>query len=209
MGSTVIVLGGFVATGKTTLARRLGRELSAPRLSSDLIGQTIETSLGRGEAVGSNAYWAAYDVVFRLCEEFISCGLTVILDINMGWQFQWDYLDALQERHPDTLVVPIVLRCPWDTCVERARMRYTRDPSRAQPPEAYMEHEQTVEVWAFLERLHRPDVVFIDASRCEDEVYNDLVEALAAAHVFRTGASRTKVPGLKDLLSRDRRPCDQ
>jgi len=35
-----------------------------------------------------DAYWIAYDVLSRLCEEFVQSGITVVLDMTMGWAFQ-------------------------------------------------------------------------------------------------------------------------
>ena len=38
-------------------------------------------------------------------------GLSVILDVNLGWPFQWDWLDAIRARRPNVRVLPIVFRC--------------------------------------------------------------------------------------------------
>jgi len=83
----LIAIGGFAGTGKTTVSRRLSRELPIPRLGSDTIGRTVKGSAGiKGGQV--DAYWIAHDLLFRLCEEFIQSGVSMILDLTLGWQFQ-------------------------------------------------------------------------------------------------------------------------
>jgi len=42
----LIIVGGFAGTGKTAISRRLSAELGIPRLGSDTLGRTINTSLG-------------------------------------------------------------------------------------------------------------------------------------------------------------------
>ena len=79
----LIIVGGFAGTGKTTVSRRLSAELSIPRLGSDTLGRTIKGSQALNGA-DVNAYWIAYEVLFRLCEEFIQSGVSTILDLTLG-----------------------------------------------------------------------------------------------------------------------------
>ena len=71
----LIVIGGFAGTGKTTMSKRLATEPRLPRLGADTIGRTIRESRGN-QGNGANAYWVAYDVLFRLCEELLCVGLS-------------------------------------------------------------------------------------------------------------------------------------
>ena len=66
----LIAIGGFPGAGMTTICRRFCNEFNLPCLSSDTIGRTIEGSQGIGEG-RIDAYRVAYDVLFRLCDEFV------------------------------------------------------------------------------------------------------------------------------------------
>ncbi len=104
----LIVLGGFPGSGKTTMTRRLARDWRLPRLASDTIGRTISASEAlRGSDI--NAYWIAYEVLFALCDEFLRSGLSAVLDLNLGWAFQWRQLDTITDRNPGVMLMPIIL----------------------------------------------------------------------------------------------------
>jgi predicted kinase len=76
----VIVIGGVPGAGKSTVARRLAADLSLPFLSPDTVGQTLQASRGIRVRDAVDASWIAYDVLFRLCEEFVGAGLSVVLE---------------------------------------------------------------------------------------------------------------------------------
>jgi len=107
-------------------------------------------------------------------------GLSVLLELNLGWAFQWAWLDRLGTRHQGIGVLPIVLRCSRDICLERIRRRHATDPSTG-APELYETDPKILAVFGFLEQLERPDVVAIDASHPADEVYSAVGQAVAAA----------------------------
>ncbi len=179
-GPAVIVIGGFAGAGKTAHSRRLSAELGRPRLGSDDIGETIKGSQGVRAGV-VEAYWIGYDVLFALCEEFVRSGVSTILDLSMGWAFQWERLDAIGARRPEALILPIILRCPREVCIERIRRRHAENPGHPvhrEPPEL---SRQLLDVWAFLERLERPDASFVDAARSQDEVHADIKRRIARA----------------------------
>jgi hypothetical protein len=66
---------------------------------------------------------SAYDVAFALAEEWSSLGVSALLDMNLGWTFHWEQVDALRQRHRLAKIVPIVLRCSRQTCLERIELR--------------------------------------------------------------------------------------
>ena len=179
LSPALIIIGGFAGTGKTAVSRRLSAELDIPRLGSDTLGRTIKSSVSikKGEV---DAYWIAYDVLFRLCEEFIRSGVSVILDLTMGWEFQWQHVESTTGRHPQTLFLPVILRCSYEECIERTRQRHEANPEYYDPPEVYMTQPKNLRIWEFLVRLDRPDVCFIDTDRPHNRVYEEVREYVSA-----------------------------
>jgi predicted kinase len=173
----LIIIGGFAGSGKTGISRRLSTDLSIPRLGSDTLGRAIKGSAGIRDG---DAYRIAYDVLFRLCEEFIQSGISTILDLTMGWEFQWRHVDAIIRRCPQALFLPIILRCPHATCIEQTRQRHKANPEYYDPPEVYAAEPKHLDTWKFLARLDRTDVHFVDADRPHDETYEDVKSYITA-----------------------------
>ena len=171
----LIVIGGFAGTGKTAVSRRLSSDLRIPRLGSDTIGRAITGSAGL-KCLDVDAYWIAYDVLFRLCADFIAAGISAILEVTMGWEFQWREVDSILRRRPQTRFLPIILRCPLDTCIERIRKRHAANPTYYDAADVYLREPKLAAIWDYLARLKRPAVRFIDADRPSDEVYADMRE---------------------------------
>lgn len=179
MNTTVIVIGGPPGTGKTTHAKRLSTEYRIPCLGSDAIGQIIGTS--RFVDTPTNAVAVAYDVVFGLCDAFLHCGVSVILDLNMAWEFQWQHLEALRASYPHVRFVTIILRAPRDVCLERIRQRHVEHPDTHPPAEVFMTTEHILQGWAFLERLDKPGATFIDAAQDQESVYREIMQYVKQA----------------------------
>lgn len=169
----LVVLGGFAGAGKTTLSRRLSAELGIPRLGSDDLVRIVSRSQALADHT-VDAGWVAYDVFFGLAEDFLRTGLSVILDSNMGEAWRWQHLDAIRDRHPEIRFVPIVLRLPIETCVERMRGRHADDPDTEIAAEAIMAEPRHIRKWEFVETLDRSDVHFVDADRPKDAVYEEV-----------------------------------
>jgi predicted kinase len=175
-----VVIGGVPGAGKSTVATRLAADLGVPCLSTDSVGDTVRTSRGIRAGDAIDATWTAYDVVFQLCQEFTGAGVSVVLDMNLGWQFQWDWLDALRTRQPHVRVLPITLQCPRDVCLERIQQRHLNEPANAHA-DLFRRDPKILDVFAFVEQLKRPDSVPIDASRAADTVYSAVKQAVVEA----------------------------
>lgn len=173
------VIGGFAGTGKTTVSRRLSRDLSIPRLGSDTIGRTIKGSAGiKGGEV--DAFWIAYELLFRLCEEFVQSGVSVVLDLTLGWQFQWRHLDGIIQRHPTAVFLPVVLRCPHEQCMARIQSRHQARPDHYDPPSVYTSEQTILDIWSFLQKPDRPEAYSVDATGTPDEVYDAVKQVIVA-----------------------------
>jgi predicted kinase len=174
----LVIVGGFAGTGKTAISRRLSAEFCIPRLGLDTLGRAIKNSAGikNGDA---NAYWIAYDLLFCLCEEFVQTGVSAILDLTMGWEFQWQRVDSIIHQYPQTLFLPIILRCPYERCIERTRQRYEANPEHYDPPEIYETEPKKRSIWEFLVQLDRSDIHWVDVDRPYDEVYEEVREYIS------------------------------
>jgi predicted kinase len=124
----LIVFGGAPGAGKTTISRRLAADRRLPRLGADTIGRTIRSSQALTDPT-IDAQWIAHDVLFQLSEELLQAGVSAILDVNLGWAFQWAQLDSLRVRYPTVRILPIVLRCPRDICLARIGERHASHPA--------------------------------------------------------------------------------
>ena len=93
-----------------------------------------------------NTQWIAQDVLFTLCGEFLASGVSTILDLNLGWAFQWECLDAIAREQPDAVLLPILLRCAHAICLEPIRRRHAERPDRYDPPEVFTTDERMVAV---------------------------------------------------------------
>jgi predicted kinase len=165
----LIAIGGLPGSGKTTVARRLSTRLGIPCLSSDVAGGAVRRALP-DQLSGDDAFRAGYEVLFTLAEEFLAHGGSVIVDLSLGWPFQWQRLDAIQERRPHIAFVPVLLRCPREVCVERIEHRRTASAARLLGDRP--------EVWNYVEALDRPDLYVVDAVRDADHVLQQVLDCL-------------------------------
>ena len=151
----LVIIGGPPGSGKTSLSRRLARDRGWAFLGSDDLAGTIAGSAGLKDG---DAYWLAYDVAFAMTEEWLSLGVLAVLDIKLGWTFQWQHLDALRQRHRLAKIVPIVLRCSRQTCLERIDRRHAAEPSVFDPPSRFMTDPRILAVFDYVEAIneHRP-----------------------------------------------------
>jgi predicted kinase len=72
----LIIFGGLPATGKTTIARDLARQLGATYLRID----TIEQALRESATVSQTIYDEGYRVAYAIAEDNLRLGRTVIAD---------------------------------------------------------------------------------------------------------------------------------
>ena len=72
----LVIVCGPPASGKTTLAGRLSRELGLPILSKDSLKEAMMDHLGGAPAVGE----AAFAVQFGLARELLASGVGIILE---------------------------------------------------------------------------------------------------------------------------------
>ncbi len=145
-------------------------------MGSDNLARTIAGSAGLTDG---DAYWLAYDVAFAMAEEWLSLGVSAVLDINLGWAFQWQHVAALRQRHRLARIVPIVLRCSRQTCLERIDRRHAAEPSVFAPPSRFTTDPRILAVFDFVEAIDEAQATLVDAERTADAVYTTVARLVA------------------------------
>jgi predicted kinase len=98
--STVLVITGAPASGKTTVGRRLARDLGVPYLSKDLFKETLFDDLGwQDRAWSKRLGGASMQLLYRCAAQLLEVGQSVALEAN--FYPQWDNvpLADLHERY--------------------------------------------------------------------------------------------------------------
>lgn len=175
----LIAVGGFPGTGKSSVSRQLAAGLSIPRLDSDTIGKTIHRTLD-ARIPASDAFRAGYDVLFALARDHLAGMCSVVVDLSLGWPFQWRELDRIVADVPGTAFVPIVLRCDRQVCRDRLQQRHLDNPQQHPPAEQFLRQPQLNQVWDFLAALDRPDVLSVDAAPALKHVHEVVLAHLKA-----------------------------
>lgn len=181
----IIAIGGFPGSGKSSVAGRLAAELRIPLLGSDLLGNTIKSVLEQyapAPVPSSVAFRAGYASLFALVQEFVAHRCSVVVDVSLGWPFQWDELDAITGRHPDVRLRPFILTCPRQTCLDRLHERHVRAPQRHPPVEEFLHQPQLEAVARLLATIERPDVRRVDADRPLPDVLSEVLDRVRDAH---------------------------
>ena len=97
----LVIVSGPPGAGKTTIARRLGAELSLPVLDRDDIKDTMFDSMGWSDREWSQRVGrASWELLLMFAERLLAAGRSVVLDSNF-------------ERGAHPRLSDIAVRCPF------------------------------------------------------------------------------------------------
>lgn len=83
--TTLILINGSAASGKSTLARVLGDELRRPVISKDALKESLMDSLGCPDRARSRELGrATYALLYLLMERLLKAGVSLIVDSNFS-----------------------------------------------------------------------------------------------------------------------------
>lgn len=128
LGQPLLVLvGGLMGTGKSTLARALAEELGSDVLQTDVIRQERLGASPRPANFGADHYrreqrQRVYDELFEAAREIVSTDRSVVLDgsfLDAAWREQADML----ARRKGAAFLAIRCVCPPDEARRRIRQR--------------------------------------------------------------------------------------
>ena len=129
------------ASGKTTLARLLGKQLSLPVIEKDAIKETLFDTLGAPDVETSQQLGqATYALIFAIADAALSAGMPLIAEANF---FRGSH-EARFAALPPHRLVQVHCYAPLDVLIDRYRNRPARHPGhhdRARADELRSRHE--------------------------------------------------------------------
>lgn len=169
---TVIVIGGFAGAGKTTLANKLSKTYNYPVYSSDIINDALRSALN---ITFKQASPTAHKIMWHLVKKQLEAGVTVIVDAHMAAPHTWENLDKLKQDFPEAQIIPIILRASLEN--HRSRIEERGRTNKEHLNLGGDKLEDVLHKYEYIENLKRPDLVWVDANKPVDEVY-DSVESI-------------------------------
>ena len=83
----LIVFSGLPATGKSSIAEAVARELGIPLFAKDWLAATLRRlGMGYGEAGSSLLGQAGYELLTTLAQQQLSLGQSAVLDSVLSWE---------------------------------------------------------------------------------------------------------------------------
>ena len=120
----VFVITGLPASGKTTLARALARDLAAPLLSKDGIKEPLFDTLGAADRAASRRLSdASFAVLFALADEYLPLLGTVVIEGNFRPGEHEPVLRGLLARHAPVTCTQVLCRVAEPLRQERLEAR--------------------------------------------------------------------------------------
>jgi len=115
----LVVVTGHPATGKTTAAEWLGRELGIPTFHKDVIKEQLADAIGFTDRASSQRLGhAATLVLYGIAERVLAARQSVVLESNFPAELSSAPLRTSVERH-GARVVQVVLRAPQEVMARR------------------------------------------------------------------------------------------
>jgi predicted kinase len=115
----LIIVTGFPATGKTTIASHLSKNLSFPLFTKDTYKELLFDYLGvRDRTWSLELGRAAIEILFRDLEECLKAGASLIVDANFMPERHDARVSALIETYKPT-VTQVLCRAKGEVLVER------------------------------------------------------------------------------------------
>jgi len=126
MKGLLVIVGGAPATGKTTLAQKLGRSLELPVITKDDIKEALAAPFETGDRDWSRKLGvAAYSVLFTVAERVLAGGQGLVLESNFRCGISDQPLRTLAALAPTVVIV-----CRTPSARERFAERAARGRHR-------------------------------------------------------------------------------
>lgn len=179
----LLAVGGWMASGKSSLAAALAQRLGARLISADAVRRELHDA-GREEAFVPGFSATLYPLVLRRAEEAVAAGATVVVDGT----FRSSEMRGAARELADRLGVPfrfIECRASVEVCHSRLRAR-----ERARGDSGWLDmFEAFLELWEPPEELPETEHLRIDTNGPLEASLAALLAALGRPEGVPTGAA--------------------
>jgi len=180
----LILIGGLSGTGKSVLARRLGRCLGVPVYSSDVVRKELAgVALKRrqelpygAEIYGPELTRATYETLLARAERTLTSGRSVILDATF-LDPQWRQAAAALAARCAVTAILVECRCPADIVERRLRYR-PQEPGQVSEATWTIYLEQRARFGEKIESLPGLRHLVVDSSQPLPLVLDDVLASL-------------------------------
>lgn len=119
----LLIVTGPPCAGKTTLGKRIARELGWPLINKDGIKEALFDTLGwQDRAWSKKLGYASYTVLFYVVEAQLAAGCSVVVESNFRVEFDSERFQALARCHPFR-AVQILCHAAPETLLQRFAQR--------------------------------------------------------------------------------------
>jgi predicted kinase len=184
----VVIVAGPPCTGKTTLARRLARDLGLPYVGKDDIKERLFDSLGWNDRAWSKKLGvASMDLLYYMIESQVAAGRSLVAESNFKAEFDSRRFQDIARRCPFEAVQ---IQCRTEGALLLDRFR-ARDRSGERHP-GHVGSDRDDEVAAVLLRgRHDPldlpgEILEVDTTDFARVQYGD-IRAAVASHLRGRG----------------------
>lgn len=166
----LLIVNGYAASGKTTLARALSRELRWPLVPKDEFKELLFDRLGAIDYKESKQLGAAaIDVMFGVARELLVAGTSVIIESPLLPRYDNARIRAL-EHEAEFLTIQLVLTGDPDVLFERYRTR----AERGERHPSHFDHDRLSDMHAMLRSPFESltisgETLYFDTSSLSDE----------------------------------------
>ena len=159
--TTVILITGHPATGKTTLAHYLAQELTLPLLWRDGLKEKLADTLGWSDDEWSLKLGAAtWELLYHLVEALLRANVSHIVESNFTAQYATARWQALMAQYPLRM---IQIRCEADPVVTAQRHQARKERGERHP---IHRHDNNVAAYAaYLQQQGPPGWLEVESTQ--------------------------------------------
>lgn len=123
MKKQLIIVSGLSCTGKSTLAKEIGKKFNLPVFSKDKFKESLFDSLGYSDREFSKKLGvAAYKLLYEQIEEMLAAGVSLIVEANFKAEYDSLIFKEIITKH-NPHVIQLICRADGDVLFNRFKER--------------------------------------------------------------------------------------